>query len=102
MGALRTLSVSQQVGLLFVTLFGLLTIVTIVAFTRSFRDRSDQQLADHEQFKRDLRAVWVGAVLFWVAWASGAFVSTLLFGLFYANYTAGWVTLNDIPGWAAQ
>ena len=29
-------------------------------------------------------------------------VSTLLFGLFYANYTAGWVTLDDIPGWAAQ
>ena len=29
-------------------------------------------------------------------------VSTLLFGLFYANYTAGWVTLDDIPGWAAR
>ncbi|MEO8807023.1 MAG: phosphatidate cytidylyltransferase [Burkholderiaceae bacterium] len=81
MGALRSLSVSQQVGLLFVALFGALTIVTIIAFTRTLRDRSDTQLADHEQFKRDLRAVWVGAVLFWVAWASGAFVSTLLFGV---------------------
>jgi len=81
MGALRSLTVSQQVGLLFVALFGALTIVTIIAFTRTLRDRSDAQLADHEQFKRDLRAVWIGAVLFWVAWASGAFVSTLLFGV---------------------
>ncbi len=80
MGALRNLSVSQQVGLLFVALFGLLTVVTIIAFTRTLRDRGDQQLADHEQFKRDLRAVWVGSVLFWVAWVSGAVGSTLLFG----------------------
>ena len=38
MGALRSLSVSQQVGLLFVVLFGLLALVTIVAFGRSLRD----------------------------------------------------------------
>jgi phosphatidate cytidylyltransferase len=79
MGALRNLSVSQQVGLLFVALFGLLIIVTITAFTRTLRERSDEQLAHHEQFKRDLRAVWVGSVLFWVAWVSGAVGSTLLF-----------------------
>ena len=81
MGALRSLSVTQQVALLFVVLFGLLSIVTILAFTRSLRDRSDVQRSDHEQFKRDLRAVWVGAMLFWVAWVAGGIVSTLLFGL---------------------
>jgi len=81
MGALRSLSVTQQVALLFVVLFGLLSIVTILAFTRSLRDRSDVQRSDHEQFKRDLRAAWVGAMLFWVAWVAGGIVSTLLFGL---------------------
>ena len=94
MGALRTLSVSQQVGLLFVVLFGLLTIVTIIAFSRTLRDRSDAQLIDHEQFERELRAVWVGAVLFWVAWASGAFVSTLLFGVISFLALREFVTLT--------
>jgi phosphatidate cytidylyltransferase len=81
MGSLRGLTVSQQTGLLFVALFGLLAVVTVIAFSRTLRDRSDAEVAAHEQFKRDLRAVWVGAVLFWVAWVAGAFVSTLLFGV---------------------
>ena len=32
-----------------------------------------------------------------VAWTT--LIATTLFGLFYANYVAGWVTLDDIPGW---
>ena len=81
MGALRELSVSQQIGLLFVALFGLLAVVTVVAFSRTLRDRSDEDLAKHAQFKRDLRAVWAGSLLFWVAWVAGGIVSTLLFGV---------------------
>jgi predicted secreted protein len=27
-------------------------------------------------------------------------IATALFGLFYANYVAGWVVMADIPGWA--
>ena len=81
MGALRELTVSQQIGLLFVALFGLLAVVTVVAFSRTLRDRSDEDLAPHAQFKRDLRAVWAGSLLFWVAWVAGGIVSTLLFGV---------------------
>ncbi len=81
MGALRELTVSQQIGLLFVALFGLLTVVTVVAFSRTLRDRSDADLALHAQFKRDLRAVWAGSLLFWIAWVAGGIVSTLLFGV---------------------
>ncbi|HKX44169.1 MAG TPA: phosphatidate cytidylyltransferase, partial [Burkholderiaceae bacterium] len=80
MGALRNLTVSQQIGLLFVALFGVLVIVTAIAVGRTLRDLSDEQLAAHEQFKRDLRAIWIGAVLFWIAWIAGGIVSTLLFG----------------------
>jgi phosphatidate cytidylyltransferase len=79
MGALRELTVSQQVGLLFVVLFGLLTLVTVYAFSRTLREATPEQLEKLERFLRELRAVWVGALLFWVSWASGAFVSTLLF-----------------------
>ena len=80
MGSLRALSVSQQVGLLFVMLFGVIAIATLVAFARSFRESNDAQLAIQERFARDLRALWLGALLFWIAWAAGPFVSTLLFG----------------------
>ena len=81
MDALRELSISQQVGLLFIGLFGVLSLITFVAFSRTLRERSTEQQDAHERFKRDLRAVWAGAVLFWVAWASGAVGATLLFGV---------------------
>ena len=68
MTSLRSLSTTQQVGLLFVTLFGVLLLVTLVAFARSFRESTDAQLALQERLARELRAVWIGAVLFWVAW----------------------------------
>lgn len=80
MGALRSLSVSQQVGLLFVVLFGLLALVTIVAFGRTLRDRPPEQAGTGERFTRELRALWLGALVFWVSWASGPLGSTLLFG----------------------
>lgn len=81
MGALRDLSVSQQVGLLFVTLFGVLALVTIVAFIVTLREGSAADVQKREGFGRDLRAVWLAAILFWTAWAAGPLISTLLFGV---------------------
>ena len=94
MGALRNLSVSQQVGLLFVILFGLLTIVSIVAYTRSLRDRPPEMQERFDRFLHDLRAVWLGSVLFWVSWASGSFISTLLFGVLSFVALREFVTLT--------
>ena len=81
MNALRALSVSQQVGLLFVVLFGLLGVVTIVAFGKSLREATPEQTAIRERFGRELRALWIAAVVFWIAWVSGPIGSTLLFSL---------------------
>jgi phosphatidate cytidylyltransferase len=78
--SLRSLTNTQQVGLLFVTLFGVLLLVTLVAFARSLRESTEAQLAFQERWARELRAIWIGALLFWIAWAAGPFVSTLLFG----------------------
>ena len=94
MGFLRNFTTSQQIGLLFVTLFGSLTIVTVVAFSRSLRERSDLDLDAHERFKRDLRAVWIGAVLFWISWVAGGIVSTLLFTLISFIALREFVTLT--------
>ena len=81
MGELRSLSVSQQVGLLFVVLFGLLGLATLVAFGRSLREATAEQTALRDRFARELRALWIAAVVFWIAWVSGPIGSTLLFGL---------------------
>jgi phosphatidate cytidylyltransferase len=94
MGALRNLDVSQQIALLFVLLFGLLTIVSIVAYTRSLRERPPEAQERFDRFLHDLRAVWLGAVLFWVAWVAGAFVSTLLFGVLSFVALREFVTLT--------
>jgi phosphatidate cytidylyltransferase len=81
MGGLRELTVPQQVGLLFVTLLGVLTLVSLVALWRTLRAEDPQVQETQANFNRDLRAVWVAAALFWTAWAAGAMVSTLLFGI---------------------
>ncbi len=94
MGNLRALGVSQQVGLLFVVLFGLLALVTLVAFSRSLRDGDAMARSSNDRFRRDLRAVWAAAVLFWIAWASGAFISTLLFGVLSFLSLREFVTLT--------
>jgi phosphatidate cytidylyltransferase len=81
MGALRDLTVSQQVALLFVSLFGVLVLSTFALFWRSLRLETQEQRESHAAIKRDLRAVWVGAGLFWVAWVLGGVVATLLFAV---------------------
>jgi phosphatidate cytidylyltransferase len=94
MGALRALAVTQQIGLLFVALFGVIALATLVAFIRSLREHTPARQARHELRKRDLRAVWIGTVLFWLAWASGPLVSTLLFGVLSFLALREFVTLT--------
>ena len=82
MGFLRTLSVEQQIALLFVIVFGLLLTVTVGGLVWSLRELSPVMQRRQERFKRDLRAVWVGMTTFWLAWVSGPLGATLLFGAF--------------------
>src|SRR5688572_3460929 len=77
---LKSLTISQQIGLLFVIVFGVLSFATAVAFMKSLKATPDRQDATDAMW-RDLRALWVGTVLFWISWATGAFVSTLLFAV---------------------
>ncbi len=95
MDALSQLSVTRQVGLLFVLIFGALSLATAAAFMRSLRDLRPEQLAMHERLVRDLRAVWVGTVLFWVSWVLGAFVATLLFAVLSFLALREFITLTQ-------
>lgn len=86
MGDLRHWSPADQVALLFALLFGLLLLITAGSVLHSLRHPVETLQIDprsaRAQFRRDLNASWVGGLLFWLAWISGAVGSTILFGLF--------------------
>ncbi|MDB6001175.1 MAG: phosphatidate cytidylyltransferase [Rhizobacter sp.] len=81
MGALRELSVTAQVALLFVVLFGLLLCVTAYAVVVSLKDLPAEQAQRQHRFRRELGAVWFGTTVFWLSWISGPIGATLLFGV---------------------
>jgi len=80
--ALRNLSVNGQVALLFVILFGLLLLVSAGILVYTLNETSEKRRERNVQMLRDLRAVWIGAVVFWLAWMSGPVGATIAFGVF--------------------
>jgi phosphatidate cytidylyltransferase len=95
MSALTRLSPDEQVALLFLILFGALVLLTAGAVLVGLRDRSTQQASARlERFVRELRALWVGTVLFWLAWLSGPAGSTVFFGLFSFLALREFITLQ--------
>jgi phosphatidate cytidylyltransferase len=83
MNALKSMTVTEQVGLLFVILFGVLLLATAVVMAVTLRDPLDDAGADRfKQLRRDLRALWIGGVVFWLAWLSGPVGATITFAFF--------------------
>jgi phosphatidate cytidylyltransferase len=93
-GALRQLRPDEQVALLFLILFGALMLTTLAAGLVSLRERHDESSDAWVRFQRDLRAVWIGTVLFWLAWLSGPAGSTVFFGLFSFLALREFITLQ--------
>ncbi len=80
--ALRNLSVNGQVALLFVILFGMLLLVSAAILAYTLNHTSEERRERNARMLRDLRAVWIGAVVFWLAWMSGPVGATIAFGVF--------------------
>jgi len=79
---LRDLTADQQVGLLFLILFGLLVLASVtVAWLVARQDGLDAMGHRRGRLLRDLRALWIGSLVFWLAWVSGPVGATLAFGL---------------------
>jgi phosphatidate cytidylyltransferase len=73
--------VDGQVALLFVALLGGLLLLALALLVRTLRD--DGEARERLQpLWRDLRALWIGAGVFWLAWMSGPVGATVAFGLF--------------------
>jgi phosphatidate cytidylyltransferase len=80
MSWLKALSADQRVGLLFVILFGLLLATSATTGLLALRERTPVQRERFQRFQRELNALWIGAVVFWLAWLAGPAGATLLFG----------------------
>ncbi len=83
--SLKNLTPTQQIGALFVIVFGLLMLGGLVIFLRSMREFEDPQQAAHHQSEIDnlnqlLKTSWLLIFVFWVAWLAGDISRLVLFG----------------------
>ena len=92
--ALRKLGVDDQVALLFAILIGTLALVSLATLLLALRGRSGERSATAGRFRGDLRAAWIGTVLFWLAWITGPVGATLFFGLFSFLVLREFITLQ--------
>jgi len=88
---LRNLTTTQQIGALFIAMFGLLSMVTLYAFFQTLREARSADLhdqAEHEAHQQEwrrfwslLKTSWFMATVFWIGWALGDAVATVLFAI---------------------
>lgn len=97
---LRNLSATQQVGALFIVMFGLLAGVSVWAFLRSLRAPANHSALDdalaleERRFRSLLKASWVMASVFWIGWVLGDTVATVLFALLAFFALREFITLS--------
>ncbi|HVR52652.1 MAG TPA: phosphatidate cytidylyltransferase [Pseudorhodoferax sp.] len=81
---LRSLTPSEQVGALFVLVFGLLFLVTGLLVTLSVRSRhegDEARAAAHADWFALLKTSWLMVSVFWTGWVLGETAATVLFAL---------------------
>ena len=83
---LRNLNPTEQIGAMFVIVFGLLMVGGLVIFLRSMREFDDpQQGAQHRdelaRLTQLLKTSWLLVFVFWLAWLAGDIARLVLFGM---------------------
>ena len=96
---LRHLSATRQVAALFLIVFGLLVIVSTVAFLLTFRERRNPVhdeiwQRELEHFRGLLGTTWFMVVVFWISWVLGETVATFLFALISFFALREFITLS--------
>jgi phosphatidate cytidylyltransferase len=95
---LRGLTPSQQVGTLFFAVFGILLLTSVAAFLLTLRERStphdEAWHLELRNFRELLATSWAMVVLFWLAWASGEALATLLFAVIAFFALREFITLS--------
>ncbi|HEY0823449.1 MAG TPA: phosphatidate cytidylyltransferase, partial [Ramlibacter sp.] len=95
---LRSLTPSQQVGTLFVAVFGVLVLTSLAVLVLTLRERrtahDETWKTGLNDFRELLATSWVMVVVFWVAWASGETLATLLFAVIAFFALREFITLS--------
>jgi phosphatidate cytidylyltransferase len=95
---LRSLTPTQQVAALFLIVFGILVIASVTAFLFTFRERhsaaDEEKHAELKNFRRLLGTSWFMVVIFWMGWAAGETVATILFALIAFFALREFITLS--------
>ena len=83
---LKSLSATQQVGAMFMFVFGCLILASVVLLLLSIRDHREGHVAEAHRANlvranTVLRSSWVMAIVFWIGWLSGDIGAIVLFGL---------------------
>ena len=84
--ALKNLTATEQVGALFIIIFGLLMIAGVAVFMLSMRESEDamaqqRRSSDNKNLSKLLKTSWVMIFVFWIAWISGDIGRLVLFGV---------------------
>jgi len=96
---LRHLGPTQQVAALFLIVFGVLAVVSIGTLLVGLRERrnaahGDAWLREFADFRALLRTTWFMVVVFWIGWALGPGVATLLFAFIAFFALREFITLS--------
>ena len=83
---LRNMTATEQVGAMFVFVFGCLFIVSIILLLLSLREHREGRMAEQHSANLVhantlLRGTWLMAIVFWIGWMSGTIGGNVLFGL---------------------
>jgi phosphatidate cytidylyltransferase len=96
---LRSLTPTQQVAALFLIVFGLLVIISTTAFFLSFREKrnpvhDETWQAELRHYRALLGTTWFMVLIFWIGWALGETVATVLFALIAFFALREFITLS--------
>lgn len=96
---LRNLSPTHQVAALFLIVFGVLTLVSIATLGVGLRERrnaahGEAWLREFADFRALLRTTWFMVAVFWIGWALGPGVATLLFAFIAFFALREFITLS--------
>ena len=95
---LRNLSSSEQVAALFIVVFGILVIASVTAFLLTFRSsegaHDEAWHAELADFRQLLGTSWFMVLVFWLAWATGDTMATILFALIAFFALREFITLS--------
>jgi phosphatidate cytidylyltransferase len=96
---LRNLTPTHQVAALFLIVFGVLGIVSVATLLVGFRERrnaahGEAWLREFADFRALLRTSWFMVAVFWIGWALGPGVATVLFALIAFFALREFITLS--------